>query len=84
MAFPDAKLGMMAADLAAKIVADKDDDLSEVTKSYDSLQNSIEMACERGYIDQIIDPIDLRRHLIGALEVLYSKRKNFQRKHPTI
>ncbi len=84
MAFPDAKLGMMAADLAAKIVADKDDDLSEVTKSYDSLQNSIEMACERGYIDQIIEPIDLRRHLIGALEVLYSKRKNFQRKHATI
>ena len=40
------------------------------------VQNSIQSAAARGYVDQIVAPEDLRRQLIGAMEVLYSKRED--------
>ena len=51
---------------------------------YDELQNSIESAAARGYIDQIVDPDELRKYLIGALEILYTKREDRpSKKHGT-
>ena len=85
-AFPDAKIGMMDAGMAAKILAagKSADEVAEAAKKYDELQNSIESAAARGYIDQIVEPADLRRYLIGAMEVLYTKREDRpSKKHGT-
>ena len=52
-AWPDAKVGMMDADLAVKIMyADASaDELTEKAKEYDALQGSVMTAARRGYVD---------------------------------
>ena len=77
-ALPGAKIGIMDSKLAAMILADgrSADEVAQAAKDYDALQNSIESAAARGYVDQIVAPEDLRRQLIGAVEVLYSKRED--------
>lgn len=74
-AWADAKVGMMEAELAAKIMyADASADvLAEKTKEYDTLQGSVMTAARRGYVDLIIDPADTRKYLVDAFELLYTK-----------
>lgn len=87
LAFPDARIGMMDSGMAARILADGKgaDEIAEAAKKYESLQNSIDAAAARGYVDQIVKPEDLRKYLIGAVEVLYTKREELPaRKHATI
>lgn len=74
-AWPDAKVGMMDAELAAKIMyADATADvLAEKAKEYDALQGSVVTAARRGYVDLIIDPADTRKYLVDAFELLYTK-----------
>ena len=46
------------------------------------MQNSIDTAAGRNLVDQIVEPKDIRRYLIGALEILYTKREQAPaRKH---
>ena len=74
-AWPDAKVGMMDASLAAKIMyADASADvLAEKTKEYDALQGNIQSAARRGYVDRIVDYADTRKYLVAAFEMLYTK-----------
>lgn len=76
-AWTTSKIGMMEADMAAKIMfPDADaDTLKEKTVEYDNLQGSAESAANRGYVDAIIEPAETRKHLIGAFEMLYTKRE---------
>ena len=75
MAWPDAEIGTMEAGLAAKIMyPDADQETLNVKKAeYAKLQNNVLSAARRGYIDQIIEPKDTRKYLIGAFEMLYTK-----------
>ncbi len=75
-AWPTAKIGMMAADLAAKIMYPDADaaTLSEKAKEYDALQDSALTAAKRGYVDLLVEPQDTRKYLIDAFEMLYTKR----------
>lgn len=75
-AWPDAKVGMMDASMAAKIMyaGESADVISEKAAEYDALQGSIKAAAARGYIDRIVDYPDTRRYLIAAIEMLYTKR----------
>lgn len=75
-AWPSAKIGMMAADLAAKIMYPDADaaTLSEKAKEYDALQDSALTAAKRGYVDLLVEPQDTRKYLIDAFEMLYTKR----------
>ena len=42
-------------------------------------------AAAHGYVDQIVEPADLRKYLIGALEMLYTKREDLPaKKHMTV
>ncbi len=85
-AWKDAKVGMMEAELAAKIMyADAAaDEIAEKAKEYDKLQGSAETAARRGYVDLIIDPADTRKYLINAFELLYTKCAGVpDRKHGT-
>lgn len=76
-AFKDAKIGMMEADMAAKIMNPTADAemLKEKAQEYEKLQSDVNAAARRGYVDTIIDPQDTRKYVIGAFEMLYTKRE---------
>ena len=52
---------------------------------YATLQNNVTSAARRGYVDTIIEPEDTRKYVIGAFEMLYTKREDRpDRKHGTV
>ena len=86
-AWPEVEIGMMAADMAAKIMyTDADaDTLKAKTEEYKALQSSPLSAAGRGYVDTIIEPADTRKYVIGAFEMLFTKREERpSKKHGTI
>ena len=86
-AWPTAEIGMMDADLAAKIMyADADAAaLREKAAEYRELQSSPMSAARRGYVDAIIEPADTRKYVIGAFEMLFTKREDLpDKKHGTV
>lgn len=92
-AWPSSKIGMMNAESAAKIIyADemKEADrpaafIKEKAAEYETLQGSADAAARRGYVDTIIDSQDTRKYVIGAFEMLYSKREERPfKKHGTV
>lgn len=86
-AWPAAEIGMMDAALAAKIMyADADAEvLKEKAAAYKELQSSPKSAARRGYVDAIIEPADTRKYVIGAFEMLFTKRENRpDKKHGTV
>ena len=74
-AWSDAKVGMMEASMAAKIMyPDADaEELKVKASEYDSLQSNIMSAAARGYVDLVMDPADTRKYLVAAFEMLYTK-----------
>lgn len=86
-AWDTAEIGMMDAALAAKIMyADKDaDTIKAKAAEYKALQSSPLSAARRGYVDTIIKPADTRKYVIGAFEMLYTKREDRPvKKHGTV
>ena len=86
-AWPTAEIGMMDSTLAAKIMyADADaETLKEKAAAYKELQSSPMSAARRGYVDSIIDPADTRKYVIGAFEMLFTKREDRPaKKHGTV
>lgn len=86
-AWPNAEIGMMEADLAAKIMyAEADGDtLKQKAAEYKELQSSPLSAARRGYVDAILEPLDTRKYIIGAFEMLFTKRENRpDKKHGTV
>lgn len=86
-AWTGSSIGMMDAKLAAKIMyADADAaKQQEKAKEYAALQASPEAAARRGYVDSIIEPKDTRKYVIGAFEMLFTKREDRpDRKHGTV
>lgn len=86
-AWPEAEIGMMDADLAAKIMyADADAaTIREKAAEYKELQSSPMAAARRGYVDTIIQPADTRKYVIGAFEMLFTKREDRpSKKHGTV
>ena len=76
-AWPDAEVGMMDAALAAKIMYAGADAgmLKEKADEYRQLQSSPLSAARRGYVDTLIEPADTRKYVIGAFEMLFTKRE---------
>lgn len=86
-AWPTAEIGMMDAKLAAQIMyADADaETLNEKAAEYKELQSSPKSAAARGYVDAIIEPADTRKYVIGAFEMLFTKREDRPaKKHGTV
>ncbi len=87
MAWPDAEIGAMDASLAAKIICDGKgaDAIDACAKEYAALQNNVTSAAKRGYVDQIVEPVDTRKYVIGAFEMLSAKCEGRpEKKHGTI
>ena len=86
-AWSDAEIGMMDSKLAAKIMyaAADNETLKEKAAEYKELQSSPMSAARRGYVDAIIEPADTRRYVIGAFEMLFTKREDRpDKKHGTV
>lgn len=86
-AWEDAEIGMMDANLAAKIMYAGSDaaTLNEKAAQYKELQSNVNSAAARGYVDTVISPADTRKYVIGALELLFTKREERpSKKHGTV
>ncbi len=86
-AWPSAEIGMMDAKLAAKIMYAGADSklLNEKAEAYKKLQSSPASAAKRGYVDAVIQPADTRKYVIGAFEMLFTKREvRPLKKHGTV
>jgi acetyl-CoA carboxylase carboxyltransferase component len=86
-AFDSAEIGTMDPKMAAKILSDGADDaaLKETEKEYTALQQSVTSAARRGLVDTIISDADTRKYVIGAFEMLYTKREDRpDKKHGTV
>lgn len=87
MAWPDAQIGSMDAKLAAKIMYEGQgvDVINEKAAEYAALQTSASGAAKRGYVDQIVEAADTRKYVIGAFEMLFTKREERPaKKHGTV
>ena len=86
-AWPDAEIGAMEAGLAAKIMYPdvSADERKEKEDQYRSMQESAVSAAARGYVDTVIRPEDTRKYVIGAMEMLFTKREDRpSKKHGTV
>lgn len=87
MAWPTAEIGCMDAKAAAKILAAGQgaDKINETADAYAALQNNVASAAAHGYVDQIVDPVDTRKYVIGAFEMLANKAcEGPAKKHGTV
>lgn len=77
LALEGAKVGVMDAKAAAQILCedeitgakDTKTALEEKAKEFDELQKGAEAAARRGYVDNVIEGGDVRKHLIYALQM---------------
>ena len=59
--------------------------LNEKAAEYAGLQSNVTSAAKRGYVDTIIEAEDTRKYVIGALEMLFTKREDRPaKKHGTV
>lgn len=87
IAWPDAKIGSMDAKHAAQIMCEGKgfDAIDKCAKEYEEIQNNVMSAAARGYVDEIVEPEDTRKYIIGAFEMLYSKNDMSPiKKHGTV
>ena len=85
-ALDGANIGMMDAQVAAKIMYadDKDADISAKAAEF-AAQSGTDAAAARGYVDSIITPESARKQLLYAFEMLFSKSEYpIGKKHGTI
>ena len=85
-ALPEAEIGMMDANVAAKIMYGEDEgaDLSAKAAEFAS-QSNTQAAAARGYVDSVIAPESARKQLLYAFEMLFSKSEYpIGKKHGTI
>ena len=78
---------MMDASLAAKVMYADADAATQQEKAaeYAALQDSVDAAAARGYVDTVIEAQDTRKYVIGAFEMLFTKREDRpMKKHGTI
>jgi len=92
-AWPNVKIGTMAGSDAVRImyadeIAKADDKVAKIDElavQYNNLQNNAVSAAKRGYVDSIIEPVNTRKYVIGALDMLYTKSVELPvKKHGTV
>ena len=68
-AWPNAKIGAMKAEQAAKVLGNVSAD------EYDLTHNLAVNQAKRGYVHKLIKPEDTRKYLLSAFDLLYTKNK---------
>lgn len=83
-AWPKASIGVMEPEAAARVMyadeidsaQDKARTLKDAATRYAEMQASAQAAAARGYVDQIIPEESTRKYLVGAFEMLFTKRES--------
>lgn len=86
-ALSDAKIGMMDAGLAAKVMYadDREVDMEKIASEYEKVQSGAGAAAKRGYVDAVINAADARKQLVYAFGMLSSKSGYpLAKKHGTV
>lgn len=85
-ALPDAQIGMMDAKIAAQIMYADDKEADVTAKAAEfAAQSNTQAAAARGYVDSIIEPETVRKQLLFAFEILFTKSEYpIGKKHRTI
>jgi acetyl-CoA carboxylase carboxyltransferase component len=92
-AWPTAELAVMGPQGAVNIVykreldaaADPEARRKELVDEYTERFANPYVAAERGYVDDVIDPVDTRKVLVRSLDLLRSKREDLpKRKHGNV
>ncbi len=92
-AYPHAKIGMMEAESAVRIMyaqeieqsADAPALIAQKAAEYENLQGSALSAAKRAYVDAIIEPAETRKRVLAAFEMLFTKREDRPaKKHATV
>ncbi len=76
MAWPSSEIAVMGPAGAANVIFRKDPNVAEKTAEYIEEFATPYKAAERGYVDQVIEPIETRPRIITALNMLASKRES--------
>ena len=76
-AWKDARIGMIEGRQAARVLVPggSAEEVEEAARAYDEKQGSSASAAARGYVDALIEPSETRKYLIGALDMLSTKRE---------
>lgn len=92
-AWSTAKIAMMDAKNAVQImyaeeIAAADEAnamINEKAAEYANVQASVNAAAAHGYVDTIVEPADTRKYVVGAFEMLFTKREELPiKKHGTV
>ena len=92
-AWPSAEIAVMGAEGAVNIIQRKaiaeaenpEERRTELIDDYLEKFSNPYIAAERGYVDDVIEPVDTRRRVVQAFEMLRSKRETIpQKKHGSI
>ena len=95
LAWPSAEIAVMGAKAAVEILnrrdldavpeAERDASRKALEAAYESVHLSPTVALTRGYVDDVIDPLDTRQAVAGALVALAAKRERLRaRRHDNI
>jgi acetyl-CoA carboxylase carboxyltransferase component len=96
VAWPTAEIAVMGAKGAVEILGrrdlsavpegpDRDVRRAQLEAEYEAVHLSPAAALDRGYVDEVIDPVDTRRVVAGALAALAAKRERLgARRHENI
>jgi acetyl-CoA carboxylase carboxyltransferase component len=96
LAWPSAEIAVMGAKGAVEILnrrdlagvpegAERDERRRSLETAYEDRYLPPAEAAERGYVDEVIDPVDTRRAVAGALAALAAKRERLRaRRHDNI
>ena len=50
--------------------------IAKRSAEYEALQNGAVSAAKRGYVDDIIEPVETRQYVAAAYELLFTKRED--------
>jgi propionyl-CoA carboxylase beta chain len=96
LAWPSAEIAVMGAKGAVEILARRELSIvpegpdrrarrAQLESDYEAIHLSPTAALERGFVDEVIDPVDTRRAVAGALAALHAKREHLRpRRHDNI
>jgi len=96
LAWPSAEIAVMGAQGAVEILnrrdlaavpegPEREAERRRLEADYEARYLSPDVAADRGYVDEVIDPLDTRRAVAGALAALGAKREALRpRRHENI
>ncbi|MBM3274939.1 MAG: methylmalonyl-CoA carboxyltransferase [Candidatus Sericytochromatia bacterium] len=69
LAYPDAKIGVMGAEVASQILGDGNGKTEELAKAWKVHGESARAAAQRGIVDRLVEPADTREELLAAFSL---------------